>query len=213
METYIITSGTSSHDRLRKQFFEPSLKQCEPVEWVHFQKQSLDPGNFMQGEWLSSINWAARNALKATRIAPESALIVLSDLDIVWLPGAFTELSRVAENGVWAMCENDRSEINTGLLVSKNTREFRWLLMHVLEEMKLSPGRHDQDALRKIAGRTVNVLPVEFANTKTVNLIEPAKALCFHAICTMSDENETSIEKKARLLSPWLDRCQSPMAT
>ena len=200
----LVTSGTSSHDRLRTECFEPSLKKCEPVEWIHFQKQSDDPGNFMQGEWLSSVNWAARNALKATRIVSESTVIVIADLDIVWMPGAFMELAGIAETGIWAMCENDRSEINTGLLVSKNTNEFRWLLMHMLEEMKLSPGKHDQDALRKVAARSVKVLPVEFANTKTRNLVPKGKIKCFHAICTQADKRISSVEKKLMMLTPFL---------
>ena len=201
---YLITSGTSSHDSLRQDYFEPSLKLCEPVEWLHFQRQSQDPGNFMKGDWLDSVGWATRNALDATKIVPQGRVMVIADLDITWLPGAFTELESIAQNGIWAMRENRKGLINTGIIASRNTSPFRWLLDQVIEEME-SSRVHDQDALRNIAFDRVNLLPSSFANTKTLGMTKRKDILCYHAICSIADDQESSVEKKKKLLDKFID--------
>lgn len=201
---YLITSGTSSHDSLRQDYFEPSLNRCEPVEWLHFQKRSQDPGNFMEGEWLDSVGWATRNALNATKIVPQDQVMVIADLDIVWLPGAFSEIERIAESGIWAMRECKEGLINTGIIATKNTPAFTWLLEQLLEEMNQTE-KHDQDALRAIAGERINLLPASFANTKTKSMSKKKDILCYHAICSIADNQETSIDKKVKLLDKFIE--------
>ena len=207
MDTYVITAGTPSHDSLRHQFFEPSLQRCEPVNWIHYQRPSgSNPrGDFGCGDWLEVMRWKLECAIRASRMLPEDVCFVLSDLDIVWMPGAFQELNLHAKTGIYAMCENDQAELNAGLLMSRNTREFHWLLHHCLAYMHMNPGKHDQDALRATARDRVSTLPVCFANTKTQRLTPVPKVLCFHAICTMADEHQSSIEKKLGVLRGWLD--------
>jgi len=214
METYLVTSGTVSHAPIRTGFFEPSLAECEPVEWVHFEKRLPhdNTGNFMHIDWKHAVLWKIRNALKLCSMVDEGSLVVISDLDIIYRPGAFNRLSEEVSDGVFAMCENEQMEINAGLIASKNCQAFRWLLTEVLEYM-VQHSCHDQNALRAVSQGRVKVLPVEYNNTKTENLIERGKALCFHAICTMADEKQGSVSKKLAMLQRWLDRCQSPMAT
>ena len=174
------------------------------MEWIHFQRSSSDPGNFMQGEWLSAIRWQLENAIKALKIIPQGSMTAFADLDIVWMPGAFTELSQTCSDGIWAMCEDEQANLNAGLIVGRNTSELMWLLHHCLAYMHSHPGAHDQDALRAVAKDRVQVLPPCFANTKTQRLVPIPKVLCFHAICTMADGVRGSVEQKAQMLNGWL---------
>ena len=43
--------------------------------------------------------------------------------------------------------------------------------------------------------------PLSIQNWKTQRLTPVPKVLCFHAICTMADENQSSVEQKAEMLS------------
>lgn len=160
----------------------------------------------MKGDWLDSVGWATRNALNATRIVPQGRVMVIADLDITWLPGAFTELESIAQNGIWAMRETRNGLINTGIIAARNTDPFRWLLDQIIEEMDHS-GVHDQDALRNIAFDRVNLLPPAFANTKTLGMREREDILCYHAICSVADDQESSVEKKKKLLDKFIDQC------
>ena len=47
--------------------------------------------------------------------------------------------------------------------------------------------------------------PLSVQNWKTQRLTPVPKVLCFHAICTMADEHQSSVEQKAEMLS----RCLS----
>ncbi len=76
--------------------------------------------------------------------------------------------------------------------------------MHRLEEKKVRPRKYDQVVLRRVAARSVKVLPVEFANTKTMNLVPKEKMKGFHAICTQADKRISSVEKKLMMLTPFL---------
>ena len=157
----------------------------------------------MEGEWLDSVGWAARNALNATKIVPQDQVMVIADLDIVWLPGAFLEIERIAESGTWAMRECREGLINTGIIATKNTPAFTWLLEQLLEEMNQTQ-KHDQDALRAIAGGRIKLLPASFANTKTKGMSRKKDILCYHAICSIADNQETSIDKKKKLLDKFI---------
>ena len=46
--------------------------------------------------------------------------------------------------------------------------------------------------------------PLSLQNWKTQWLTPVPKVLCFHAICTMADEHQGSVEQKAEMLSGWL---------
>ena len=46
--------------------------------------------------------------------------------------------------------------------------------------------------------------PLSVHNWKTQRLTPVPKVLCFHAICTMADEQQSSVEQKAEMLSGWL---------
>jgi len=206
MEPWIITAGTPSHDSLRHNYFEPSLKKCEPVSWIHYQRPSgSNPrGDFGCGDWLEVMKWKIRCVINSLRIVPEEACVVVSDLDIVWMPGAFQELNEASKRGIYAMCEDEQARLNAGLIVGRNTPEYRWLFSQCLAYMSSNPGKHDQDALRAVGGGNVGTLPPAFANTKTQRLTPIPKVLCFHAICTMADEKQSSIEKKEEMLRGWL---------
>jgi len=150
------------------------------------------------------MKWKIRCVINSLRIVPEEACVVVSDLDIVWMPGAFQELNEASKRGIYAMCEDEQARLNAGLIVGRNTPEYRWLFSQCLAYMSSNPGKHDQDALRAVGGCNVGTLPPAFANTKTQRLTPIPKVLCFHAICTMADEKQSSIEKKEEMLRGWL---------
>jgi hypothetical protein len=206
METCILTVGTPSHDRLRVEQFEPALQRCEPVHWIHHQRPSgSNPkGDFGCGDWLEVMMFKYTSILRTCRSLNSDTNIIISDLDITYMPTAFIELAKYAQQGMYAMCEDEEAQLNAGLLVSANTRELHWLLHHCIAYMATHRDKHDQDALRACGKDSVKTLPVTFANTKTEHLTTPADMLCFHAICTRADDDEGSIDKKLRMLS---ERC------
>ena len=58
-----------------------------------------------------------------------------------------------------------------------------------------------------IAIKTLRSLiePLSVQSWKTQRLTPVPKVLCFHAICTMADENQSGIQKKSGMLRGWLD--------
>ena len=202
----IVTAGTPSHDDLRRDYFEKSLSKCEPVNWIHFQQPtgSNPKGDFGYGDWLTVMQWKIRCAIKSLKAAPKG-LIVLSDLDIIYMPGAFHKLEEKVTQGIYCMRENAQGELNAGLIAGKDRVELLFLFESMLDHMDSNPGHHDQDALRAVAHDRARTLPFSFANTKTIDAIVPGEMLCYHAICTRADDQESSVEKKKKLLDKFID--------
>ena len=48
--------------------------------------------------------------------------------------------------------------------------------------------------------------PLSIQNCKTQRLTSVSIVLCFHAICTMADDRQSSVEQKTEIVSGWLPK-------
>ena len=157
------------------------MQRCGNINWIHHKRvENKNSRSGFGGKDLRDfIVWKFSCAQHTCSTLPKDAMIVFSDIDIVWRSTAFEELSTYAERGISAMRENEQGDLSAGLLVSKNTPALQWLLYRCHNYLKHHSRCNSDDALRVVGKDSVKTLPVCFANPKTQTLTPISQVQCF----------------------------------
>ena len=134
---------------------------------------------------------------------------MVSDIDIVWKSSAFEVLKTYAERGIYAISANEQGALSAGLLASKNTPAFQWLLYRCYNYLKHHPSCDADDALRKVGKDRVQTLPFCFANSNTQSLTPISKIQCFHAVSEKAGESQHVTEQSLQILQRWFEVIQT----
>ena len=205
MDTYVVTAGRQSQNTTKADFFEPSIQRCGNINWIHHKRveNKNSRSGFGDKDLRDLMVWKFSCAQHTCSTLPKDAMIVFSDIDIVWRSSAFEELSTYAERGVYAMRENEQGDLSAGLLVSKNTPAFQWLLYRCHNYLKHHSRCNSDDALRVVGKDSVKTLPVCFANPKTQTLTPISQVQCFRAISSEAEGSQDATEQKSQMLQRW----------
>jgi hypothetical protein len=205
MDTYVLTAGRQSQNTTRADFFEPSMKRCGNINWIHHKRvENKNSRSGFGGKDLRDFMvWKFSCAQHTCSTLPKDAMIVFSDIDIVWRSSAFEELSTYAERGVYAMRENEQGDLSAGLLVSKNTPAFQWLLYRCHNYLKHHSRCNSDDALRVVGKDNVKILPFCYANSETQSLTPISQVQCFHANSYQTNESQHTNKQKLQMLQRW----------
>ena len=211
METYVVTCGRQSQYTSEAVFFETSLHQCENINWIHHKRGSSQNSRavFVGKDLHDFMIWKFSCAQHTCSTLPKDATIVVSDIYIVWKFSAFEELKTYAERGVYAISANEQGALSAGLLASKNTPAFQWLLYRCYNYLKHHPSCNADDALRKVGKDRVQTLPFCFANSNTQSSTPTSRIQCFHAVSEKAGESQHVTEQRSQMLQRWFEVIQT----